>query len=96
MKLPVLVIVYGIANFLYDYMMNLLDGMTYREAWLSLGTYFIMLTTAEYVVLFTALLILIGSMFAPSIKQRLASSASMQRLAAQWGLPSGKETPRKD
>ncbi|CAM4488251.1 hypothetical protein FHS16_005201 [Paenibacillus endophyticus] len=96
MKLPVLVIVYAIANFLYDYMMNLLDGMTYSEAWLSLGTYFIMLSSTEYIVLLTALLILIVSMFAPSIKQLLASSASMQRLTAQWGSPSGKETPRKD
>ncbi|MGO4547275.1 hypothetical protein AB4Z29_21050 [Paenibacillus sp. 2TAB23] len=96
MKLPVLVIVYGVANFLYDYMMNLFNGMTYREAWLSLGTYFIMLTSTEYIILFTALLILIVSMFAPSIKQRLASSASMQRLTAQWGSPSGKGTPRKD
>lgn len=96
MKVPLIIIGYAIANLIYDYVMNLFDGMTYLEAWLSLGTYFIMLTTAEYVMIIFSLLVLILSMCSPAFKQHFASFfAIKQRLTAQPGSLSEKGTQRK-
>lgn len=96
MKLPFIIIGYAISNLIYDYVMNLFDGMTYLEAWFSLGTYFIMLTTAEYLMIFISLLVLILSLFPPALKQRFAFfSAPKQRLTERPGSQSEKEMPRK-